>query len=272
MSGQSELTVKSAFIFILMILLLILTLPFNTLAQEKTEDVVYLKNGSIIRGTIIEQIPNKSIRIQTRDGSIFFYEMDEIEKITKEPRISVKSFGKPLGKSAFYFNPLGFLQFGPTLGAEFGIVSNTFFDVHLRYSALGVVYQALESDGFEDEVSFGSMAFGAGFKQFIDNPYLPNRFYFGGFIEYGWGGSRGDLDTEWEWEAEDAYIVFLTNFGHRWRFPSRIFVNFGLFAGIVKMTKDEWWETKNPDEVFKDDLAIYFFGMLEFSVGREMGD
>ena len=48
------------------------------------QDVVYLKNGSIIRGMIIEQIPNKSIKIQTKDGNVFVFEMDEIEKITKE--------------------------------------------------------------------------------------------------------------------------------------------------------------------------------------------
>jgi hypothetical protein len=47
-------------------------------------DVVYLKNGSIIRGTIIEQVPGVSLKIETSDGSVFFYKMEEIEKITKE--------------------------------------------------------------------------------------------------------------------------------------------------------------------------------------------
>lgn len=47
-------------------------------------DVVYLKNGSMIKGMIIEQTPNVSIKIQTRDGSVFVYQMDEVEKITKE--------------------------------------------------------------------------------------------------------------------------------------------------------------------------------------------
>jgi len=47
-------------------------------------DVVYLKNGSIIRGTIIEQTPNVSLKIQTKDGSIFVYKMEEVEKMTKE--------------------------------------------------------------------------------------------------------------------------------------------------------------------------------------------
>lgn len=48
------------------------------------EDVVYLKNGSVIRGIITEQIPNESIRIQTADRNIFVFEISQVEKITKE--------------------------------------------------------------------------------------------------------------------------------------------------------------------------------------------
>jgi hypothetical protein len=54
------------------------------IAQEERIDVVYLIDGSVIRGTIIEQIPNKSLKIETRDGSTFFIEMSRIQKITKE--------------------------------------------------------------------------------------------------------------------------------------------------------------------------------------------
>lgn len=48
------------------------------------EEVVYLKNGSIIRGIIIEEIPGKSVKIQTRERNVFVYQFDEIEKLTKE--------------------------------------------------------------------------------------------------------------------------------------------------------------------------------------------
>jgi len=54
-------------------------------AQTNYRDVVYLKNGSVIKGMIIEQVPNKSIKIETADRSIFVYQMDEVEKMTKEP-------------------------------------------------------------------------------------------------------------------------------------------------------------------------------------------
>lgn len=38
------------------------TLAFTMNAQQY-QDVVYLKNGSVIRGLITEQIPNKSLKI-----------------------------------------------------------------------------------------------------------------------------------------------------------------------------------------------------------------
>lgn len=46
------------------------------------EDVVYLKDGSIIHGTITEEVPGKSIKIETKDGNVFVYKMKAIEKIT----------------------------------------------------------------------------------------------------------------------------------------------------------------------------------------------
>lgn len=52
-------------------------------AQEQWQDVVYLKNGSIVKGIIIEQVPNVSITIMTQDGNKFVFEIDDIEKITK---------------------------------------------------------------------------------------------------------------------------------------------------------------------------------------------
>lgn len=69
---------------VLLLLTLLLGFSAYTIAQNYTE-VVYLKNGSIIKGIIIEQVPDKSLKIQTADGSIYVYEMSEVTKITKEP-------------------------------------------------------------------------------------------------------------------------------------------------------------------------------------------
>jgi len=59
---------------------LFIILGFAAVAQA--EDVVYLKDGSIIHGTIIEEVPGVSIKIQTNDGNTFVYKMKAIDKIT----------------------------------------------------------------------------------------------------------------------------------------------------------------------------------------------
>jgi hypothetical protein len=68
----------------LFMLLVILASSSLLFAQHNYEDVVYLKNGSVIRGIIIEQVPNQSIKIETADRNIFVYRFDEIEKLSKE--------------------------------------------------------------------------------------------------------------------------------------------------------------------------------------------
>ncbi len=68
--------------FAVFVFVLLTSLLFG---QGDYQDVVYLKNGSIIRGVIIEQVPNVSIKIETVDKNVFVYQIAEIEKITKEP-------------------------------------------------------------------------------------------------------------------------------------------------------------------------------------------
>ncbi len=64
--------------------LLFILIASAVIAQQKMQDVIYLKNGSIIHGLILEQIPNQSIKIETTDKNVFVYQMDEVDKITKE--------------------------------------------------------------------------------------------------------------------------------------------------------------------------------------------
>ena len=62
----------------------LLVTVFSSAQLNNMIDVVYLKNGSVLRGIIIEQVPNELIKLQTTDGSIFVYQTNEIEKIVKE--------------------------------------------------------------------------------------------------------------------------------------------------------------------------------------------
>jgi hypothetical protein len=66
------------------LLLTLMLVSIRGFSQAGYEDVIYLKNGSIIHGVIIEQIPNVSIKIKNHGGDVFFYKIEEIEKFTKE--------------------------------------------------------------------------------------------------------------------------------------------------------------------------------------------
>lgn len=70
-------------LFITLAVLLMTTMGAVMMAH----DVVYLKNGSIIKGSVIEVIPNGSVKIQTQDGSLFVYDMNEVDRIVSEEKI-----------------------------------------------------------------------------------------------------------------------------------------------------------------------------------------
>jgi len=124
-------------------IIILFLLSNNLQAQELTQDVVYLKNGSIIRGVIIEQIPNKTLKIRTTDGNVFVYNMDEITRITKEPstqpqsqetqKVQIVMNQKSPGTAAF----LSFLV--PGLGNIYAEkVGTGFTEMFLTYAMYGM--------------------------------------------------------------------------------------------------------------------------------------
>ena len=70
-------------------------------AQTEYEDVVYLKNGEIRRGIIVEEIPFKQIKIKIIDGNVFVFDYDEIKRKTKEKRLHVRPQYQPVSE---YYN------------------------------------------------------------------------------------------------------------------------------------------------------------------------
>ncbi|MDR0976593.1 MAG: hypothetical protein LBL78_02405 [Prevotellaceae bacterium] len=88
------------------------------MAQGRMQDVVYLKNGSIIKGIVLEQVPGQSLKIKTRDGSIFVYNMSDVTRIVKEGR---GTDAAPAGQfmplpSDFTAGYRGMVDFGYTIG------------------------------------------------------------------------------------------------------------------------------------------------------------
>ncbi|MDR2844205.1 MAG: hypothetical protein LBV57_06110 [Candidatus Symbiothrix sp.] len=157
-------------------------------AQNNYQDVVYLKNGSIIRGIIIEQIPNQSLKIETVDRNVFVYKIDEIEKMTKEVveqrRIAYQSspnsgykgvldMGYSAGVGKYGFNRVNWNFIN-------GVQINPYFSIGL---GLGLRYY------FDDEVLFVPIF--ADFRvNFTDNDVSP---YFALDAGYSLGKEGGPL-------------------------------------------------------------------------------
>jgi hypothetical protein len=67
------------------LLLLGLMMHTGSQAQQRhVEDVLYLRNGSIIRGKIIEQVVGDYVKIEIMGGSVFVFDESEIDQITVE--------------------------------------------------------------------------------------------------------------------------------------------------------------------------------------------
>jgi hypothetical protein len=65
---------------LIIILLVIILLPVSS---QKSIDALYLKNGSIIYGKLVE-ISENQYKMQTSDGSQFIYPLSDVEKYVKE--------------------------------------------------------------------------------------------------------------------------------------------------------------------------------------------
>ena len=62
------------------VLFISVLLSAGTLMAQSTIETVYLKNGGLVKGEIIEQVPGQSLKVKTKDGNIFVYQMDEVER------------------------------------------------------------------------------------------------------------------------------------------------------------------------------------------------
>ena len=141
-------------------------------AQQAMEDVIYLKDGSVLRGTILEMVPGKALKIQTRDGNVLTYDMDKVERATREPAVGgpKKAFRKKIPALAF---ALSFVMpgAGQAYNGEWGKGAILF-----GVTALGVVVgrDSEESNDFMPS-PFIALAAAAWAWSWIDAPISANR-------------------------------------------------------------------------------------------------
>ncbi len=87
----------------LLICLSIILTGLTGFPQEVYQDVIYLKSGEVLSGTIVEQVPGVSMKIETSERKVFTIKMDEIEKIAKE-KVMLSATQQKALKSGFEGN------------------------------------------------------------------------------------------------------------------------------------------------------------------------
>jgi len=93
--------------------------------NNNQQDVVYLKNGGITRGTLLEFIPDSLLKIQTVDGNVFVYKIREVAKYSKEPYyINPSKPNIPKDTTGLKRGYYGLVEYAT--GASFGHASGPF--------------------------------------------------------------------------------------------------------------------------------------------------
>jgi len=235
------------------IFIIITFLSFHLFGQ-KVEDVVYLKNGSIIRGRIVEMVPEQYVKIESAGGNVWVFQTSEILKVTKEDAYKpVKPYeskfkgfytqsylGFLAGDIMGYYNPMALtlhvscgykwdnkLYAGIVSGFEFLYVTSLpllasarydFFDKRVTpYISLHTGY-ALPLDGKTTEEWDYNYTGG-----YIVNPSVGVRSYFNNntAIDFGFGYRREELYSK----RYDSYYKYEVK---RTEIANRIFFSIGF--------------------------------------------
>lgn len=188
----------------------------------------------------------------------------------KKEAPSAKEDENNISRFALSVNPLGFVQFGPMINAEFGITKNLVLNAHVRFPTLGLLtIYTYDDDGVNpDELS--GYAFGGGMIYFFGEKR--NKPYAGAMIEYQKAVLIYDQGETWETEETDNSIGLVLNGGYRFRFKGGFFINTGAYLGAAYTTYT--WFYTDPSYVSYDydefdGTEIFPFGMVEVTVGIE---
>ncbi len=150
------------FAFLLLLTLTFFLLPTSQATAQDKEDVVYLKDGSTIRGELVES-NDLEVKIMIQGGSVLVYKSSEVDKIVKEPSLNPKArnsrererfvkqkgylcefhIGSLIGQTGDQSNGIGIglvngYQFSQKLGFGLGVQYAGFQDIELLpvYAAL----------------------------------------------------------------------------------------------------------------------------------------
>jgi hypothetical protein len=172
-------------------------------------------------------------------------------------------------KVGLFFNPLGFIQFGPILGAEILCTKNFTIEGHVRLSSLGLLMYAIShNDNGDAPYSISGTGIGGGCEYFL--PGRSGGLYIGLLMELGSQTSLYYQDSQWDNYQDDSnYFVFLFNVGYKFTFQSGFYIKTGGFLGFADIYKGKWYNigTNTDKSIHTDNSKIIPDGFAELTFG-----
>jgi len=260
------------------------------------QDIIVLKNGDEISAKVLEITPTTieykkvddpygpTVSIQKTEVRMVKYEngtkdlLEGKSSSSKKKRRSVEHSVEHTGEHSvdskpnrigFYVDPLGFLEFGPMIGAEFTLKSRFLIDASLRFFPLGVLSYVTEATGDDGSPNrIAGLGISGAFKYFV--PKRSGGFYIGGALEYSFWTSYFAQGKPSEWQRDRVALMPLATAGYKFRFRSGFFITTGGVLGIQIPLVDQWHYTNNGDNtVYLNNKTIGPAGMFEVSFGYE---
>lgn len=234
---------------------LLITLVWSnaTWAQEAMQDVIYLKNGSIYKGTIIEEVPNISYKIRIAGGSVIAIQLPEIDRLTKEELShgtcgrGVRDTTRFMARKKGYFNVLQVLIENKQGGVRF---VNGYKFGRFGYLGIGVGFDRVFSSPLNGRIN--NLQADA-----LEGVYLPLYLFYSGdvkqrrltpyyAIEAGYTMAFKGMDDQFETDAYGrrplggpmAGVGLGLKFHPRWAKGHHVSILFNLNYKMVRYEED----------------------------------
>ncbi len=203
------------------------------IVSSTAQNVVNLKNGSIIRGELIEYIPGEKTTIQTQDGNIFVFNDEDVASVIRDESTE-NATNKIAGYNEKYLAPRGYRGFIDITPFDLTIQSlafslNTTHGYQFNHNVFvggGVGFSANYANGFF------SIPIYASFKGNVARGAV--QFTYG--LNVGFGIGRGESSDYYyindSYRYED-YIITGTSFYNNYSIGMRLPVNPNFAVKII---------------------------------------
>ncbi len=206
-----------------------------TMEAQDFQDVVYLKNGQVIRGSIVKPLDENGVKIMNSNSDVLSFSADQVRKVARE-----KMLHQNQKNVVHAYQPKGFTNI-TTLGYGFGvgsyeIMDNTvdnelsYFSIHtingyhlndLLSLGLGIGVEFHEEvgegqDGYELVPLFADIRFTPTRKEMAPFFYADAGYGLGAFEPDVKGGAMFGLGGGLQWSL-NRNSALVASFGYRYQ-------------------------------------------------------